>query len=59
MMEFRDQDGCRRFFRFKDQLKVANNSTLKFIQKKFSPKFKMNKNSMAYSRDRLITTIKG
>ena len=30
MMEFRDQDGCRRFFRIEDQLGKASNEALRF-----------------------------
>ncbi|KAK1384073.1 hypothetical protein POM88_021808 [Heracleum sosnowskyi] len=32
MMEFRDKDNCRRFFRIEDQLEKASNETLKFMQ---------------------------
>lgn len=38
MMKFREQDGFKRFFRIKDQLKVANNSSLKFLQTKLNSK---------------------
>ncbi|KAK1355814.1 hypothetical protein POM88_049070 [Heracleum sosnowskyi] len=34
MMEFKDKDNCRRFFRMEDQLDKASNQTLKFIQSK-------------------------
>ena len=37
MMEFRDENGCRRFFRMEDQLKKADNKTLKFLQTKLDP----------------------
>ena len=33
-MEFRDDKGVRRFFRLEDQLKIANNETLKEMQSK-------------------------
>ena len=36
IMEFRDNQGVRRFFRPKDQLKVANLSTLKSLQSKLN-----------------------
>lgn len=39
-MEFRDQDGRKRFFRMEDQLKKANSATLKFLQTKLDPKNK-------------------
>ncbi|KAK1373280.1 hypothetical protein POM88_029473 [Heracleum sosnowskyi] len=32
MMEFKDKDNCRRFFRMEDQLDKASNQTLKFMQ---------------------------
>ncbi|KAK1365850.1 hypothetical protein POM88_041411 [Heracleum sosnowskyi] len=32
MMEFKDKDICRRFFRMEDQLDKASNQTLKFMQ---------------------------
>ena len=32
LMEFRDKKGVRRFFRLEDQLKIANNETLKDMQ---------------------------
>ncbi|KAK1379096.1 hypothetical protein POM88_025840 [Heracleum sosnowskyi] len=34
MMEFRDKDNCRRFFRIEDQLEKASNETLRFMQSK-------------------------
>ncbi|KAK1383848.1 hypothetical protein POM88_021583 [Heracleum sosnowskyi] len=34
MMEFKDKDNCRRFFRMEDQLDKASNQTLKFMQSK-------------------------
>ncbi|KAK1392279.1 hypothetical protein POM88_011335 [Heracleum sosnowskyi] len=32
MMEFRDKDNCRRFFRIEDQLEKASNKTLRLMQ---------------------------
>ncbi|KAK1356672.1 hypothetical protein POM88_049928 [Heracleum sosnowskyi] len=32
MMEFRDKDNCRRFFRIEDQLEKASNETLRLMQ---------------------------
>ena len=37
MMEFRDETGQRRFFRMEDQLKKADNDTLRFLQSKLDP----------------------
>ena len=34
IMEFRDKDNCRRFFRMEDQLEKASNETLRFMQSK-------------------------
>ncbi|KAK1373001.1 hypothetical protein POM88_029194 [Heracleum sosnowskyi] len=34
MMEFKDKDNCRRFFRMEDQLDKASNQTLRFMQSK-------------------------
>ncbi|KAK1401887.1 hypothetical protein POM88_001492 [Heracleum sosnowskyi] len=34
MMEFRDKDNCRRFFRIEDQLEKASNETLRLMQSK-------------------------
>ncbi|KAK1383707.1 hypothetical protein POM88_021442 [Heracleum sosnowskyi] len=34
MMEFKDKDNCRRFFRMEDQLDKASNQTLKLMQSK-------------------------
>ncbi|KAK1394491.1 hypothetical protein POM88_013547 [Heracleum sosnowskyi] len=34
MMEFREKDNCRRFFRIEDQLQKASNETLRFMQSK-------------------------
>ena len=34
MMEFLDKDGSRRFFKIEDQLKIASNEFLKFMQSK-------------------------
>ncbi|KAK1384419.1 hypothetical protein POM88_022154 [Heracleum sosnowskyi] len=34
MMEFKDKDNCRRFFRMEDQLEKASNQTLKLMQSK-------------------------
>ncbi|KAK1388301.1 hypothetical protein POM88_016479 [Heracleum sosnowskyi] len=34
MMEFRDKDNCRRFFRLEDQLEKASNQTLRLMQSK-------------------------
>ena len=34
MMEFRDKDNCRRFFRIEDQLEKASNETLRSMQSK-------------------------
>jgi hypothetical protein len=34
MMEFRDKDNCRRFFRMEDQLEKASNQTLRLMQSK-------------------------
>lgn len=42
MMEFPDQDGCRRFFRIKDQLKKANNAIIKFLQLQLDPEDEEN-----------------
>ena len=36
MMEFRDRDNCRRFFRIEDQLGKASNETLLFLQSKLN-----------------------
>ena len=36
IMEFRDSQGARRFFRPKDQLKVASMNTLKTLQSKLN-----------------------
>ena len=35
-MEFRDEDGVRRFFRMRDQAPKADNDTLKFMQSKIN-----------------------
>ena len=37
MMEFKDQDGCRRFFRIEDQLGKTDNDSLKLLQSKLNP----------------------
>ena len=34
MMEFRDTNGVRRFFRIEDQIQIASNETLKEMQSK-------------------------
>ena len=36
MMEFKDRDNCRRFFRIEDQLGKASNETLLFLQSKLN-----------------------
>lgn len=36
LMEFRDKDNCRRFFRLRDQLRVASNEYLEFLQSQLS-----------------------
>ena len=38
MMESRDQEGCRRFLRLKDQLKKASIETLRVLQSKLNKK---------------------
>jgi len=36
MMEFRDEEGVRRFFRMRDQAPKADNDTLGFLQSKLN-----------------------
>lgn len=36
-MEFRDENGCIRYFRMEDQLEKTDNKTLKFYQTKLDP----------------------
>ncbi|KAK1369879.1 hypothetical protein POM88_035971 [Heracleum sosnowskyi] len=38
MMEFKDEKGCRRFFRIEDQLSKASNRYLRWLQDKLDPK---------------------
>lgn len=59
MMEFRDDEGCRRFFRLEDQLSKASTKYLRWLQSKLDPKLLRKTTSTDSFSNKLRPTMPG